>query len=317
MMTRDERGSTATRSRAPLTQRVFARAQRLGRRFGVHVLTESLESPVARMPPPDADVWTRRSELPGVEFDVPAQMTFVESSLTPYLSEFDSVVRFPANGRAFPLWNGFYQAGDAEFLYAILRHFKPRQILELGSGFSTFVSAAAAVENAREGHPVELTAVDPSPRADLSAGIEGLTRLERRDGRDLPLERLERLGPNDVLFVDTSHAVKLGGELNWLVLEVLPRLGENVLVHFHDVYLPHEYPRGLFDLWPYFNEQYLLQAFLVGNADYEIVLGAAALVHDYPDRVRTVVPSLSEEARHLPWSPYLPSAFWLRRRARG
>jgi Methyltransferase domain len=301
--------------RPRLTERAFRRAQRYGRRLGIHVLTESLESPVANAPPAEAEVWGRRSALPGIEFDLEAQMRFVESLLTPYLSEFESVVRYPAGGTPFPLWNGFYQAGDAEFLYAMVRHFKPTRILELGSGFSTFVSAAASVENAREGHPVELTAVDPSPRAELSSGIEGLTRVELRDGRDLPLTRFERLAANDILFIDSSHAVKLGGELNWLVLEVLPRLGGEVLVHFHDLFLPHEYPRPLFQLWPYFNEQYLLQAFLIGNHEYEVVLSAAALARAYRDRVRTLIPSLGEDVDDLPWTPYVPSAFWLRRAA--
>jgi hypothetical protein len=267
------------------------------------------------MPPPEDEVWSRRSSLPGISFDLAAQLAFVESSLAPYLAEFDRVVRRPAGGREFPLWNGFYQAGDAEFLYAIVRHFKPGRILELGSGFSTFVSAAAAVENAREGDTVELTAVDPSPRAELDAGIEGLAGIERRDGRGLPLAQFQQLGRNDILFIDSSHAVKLGGEVHWLVLEVLPRLNEGVLVHFHDVFLPDEYPRGLFDLWPYFNEQYLLQAFLVGNAGYEVLLAAAALAREHPERARAVVPSLTERADHLPWSPYVPSGFWMRRTA--
>jgi hypothetical protein len=308
---------TATRARRPIGGRVVARAQRIARRFGLHVLNESLESPVSAMPAPEDEVWSRRSSLTGIRFDLAAQLSFVESSLAPYLNEFDRVVRRPSGKREFPLWNGFYQAGDAEFLYAIVRHFKPARILELGSGFSTFVSAAASVENAREGHSVELTAVDPSPRADLDAGIEGLSGIERRDGRDLPLGRFEQLGRGDILFIDSSHAVKLGGEVHWLVLEVLPRLNEGVLVHFHDIFLPYEYPRGLFDLWPYFNEQYLLQAFLVGNAGYEVLLGSAALVSEHRERVASLVPSLTERADHLPWSPYVPSGFWMRRTAVG
>jgi hypothetical protein len=301
------------RRRTPLTERVVARAQRIGRHFRLHVLTESLESPVARMPPPDSELWNRRSSLAGVRLDSAAQLRLLEGSLAPFVSEFDSVVRSPAAGPAFPLWNGYYQAGDAELLYAIVRHFRPRRILELGSGYSTFVSAAAAAQNAREGRPAELTSVDPAPRAELSAGIEGLAGVERRDSRELPFERFDQLGANDILFIDSSHAVKLGGELHWLVLEVLPRLREGVLVHFHDVFLPYEYPRGLFELWPYFNEQYLLQAFLSGNRDWEVLLGAAVLVRDHAERVRRLLPSLSERPPRLPWSPYLPAAFWLRR----
>jgi hypothetical protein len=308
-------GGAPAKRQAPLTERLVARAQRIGRRFGLHVLTESLESPVARMPPPDSKIWNRRSALAGVRFDSAAQVRLLELSLAPYVSEFDSVVRFPATGPGFPLWNGYYQAGDAELLYAIIRHFRPRRILELGSGYSTFVSAAAALQNAREGSPADLTAVDPAPRAELSAGIEGLARVELRDSRELSFEWFDELGPNDILFIDSSHAVKLGGELQWLVLDVLPRLRQNVLVHFHDVFLPYEYPRPLFELWPYFNEQYLLHAFLIGNSEWEVLLGAAVLLRDHPERVQRLMPSLSERRPSLPWSPYLPGAFWLQRRA--
>ena len=299
--------------RVPIRQsarRVLVRAtKRVGRRLGLFVSETGTYSPVPESVPPPADpVWAR--ELPGVELDTAAQRQLIEAELAPYLDEFAREVR----GRGFELWNGLYQAGDAELLYSLLRHLKPRRVLEIGSGYSTEVSAAACLANAWDGSPAELVAVDPQPPERLADGLEGLTRLERLDCRQLPLERFLGLEPGDVLFIDSSHVVKLGSEVNWLVLEVLPRLRAGVWVHFHDVFLPYEYPHYLFAAGGYFNEQYLVYAFLLGNGDWEVMLAACALARRHPERLRELIPSLAEEPPGMAGFPYVPAAFWLRRR---
>lgn len=203
---------------------------RLGNLLGFDVAGHPIYSPIPTVPPPTDPIWSR--EVPGLEIDTEAQLRFVEDALSGHVAEFASEVR----GHGFELWNGYYQAGDAEALYALLRHLKPRRVLEIGSGFSTYVSAAACVANAADGSPAELVAVDPRPRAELHDGIHGLERVERRDCRELPIERFRELEENDVLFIDSSHAVKLGSEVNWLFLEVLPELRPGVYVHVHDVF---------------------------------------------------------------------------------
>jgi predicted O-methyltransferase YrrM len=287
-------------------------ATRLAQRFGLDVVADPIYSPIPKVPPPDAEIWTRKLPMDGIHFDLDAQLGFLEGELRPYLAEFD---RELVDKRDFDVWNGLYEAGDAQLLYALLRHLKPAQVLELGSGFSTLVSAAAAAANLADGTPTELTAVDPEPRTQLSGEIEGLARLELSGATRIPLERFEALGEGDVLFVDTSHAVKLGSEVNWLVLEVLPRLRPGVLVHFHDVFLPYEYPRYLLEIGAYFNEQYLLHAFLIGNDAWGVVLAAAALNRERRERMVELIPSLGQEWPGLPGFYKQPSAFWIRRRA--
>ena len=273
----------------------------LAERLGMDVVDDPVYSPVPKVPPPDAAIWDRRSPLHGVAFDLDEQLRLLEEDLAPYIEEFAGEV---LDRRGFTLWNGFYQAGDAELLYALLRHLKPARVLELGSGFSTHVSAAAAAVNRSEGAEIELTTVDPAPRTGIER-LDGLTRVEHRSALDLPLERFQQLERGDVLFVDTSHAVKLGSEVNWLVLEVLPLLPSGVYVHFHDVFLPYEYPRYLLELGGYFNEQYLLQAFLIENDSYEVVLAACALARER--RERTSAPdSEHRRGRSRPTRPALP-----------
>jgi Methyltransferase domain len=287
-----------------------AAARRGAERAGLDVVPSGLYSPIPELPPPDHELW--RKEYP-LELDTNSQLAFVESELAPYLAELPGGL-VPAERHGFRVWNGQYQAGDAELLYALIRHLRPARILELGSGFSTLVSAAACVENARAGHSTELVAVDPDPRAPLPKTVEGLSRIERRDCRELPLERFLALEAGDVLFVDTSHVVKLGSEVNWLILEVLPRLTPGVYVHFHDVFLPYEYPRYLLELEAYFNEQYLLHAFLLGNREWEVKLALCALYRRDRTRLAALVPSLGEDVQDPRFAAVTPAAFWLRRR---
>ncbi|HEX8207975.1 MAG TPA: class I SAM-dependent methyltransferase, partial [Solirubrobacteraceae bacterium] len=167
--------------------------------------------------------------------------------------------------------------------------------------------------NAREGAPTALVAVDPAPRVELPPATPGLTRVERADCRAVPEDLYLALGPGDVLFVDTWHVVKLGSEVNWIVLDLLPRLAPGVWVHFHDVFLPYEYPRWMFTTAGYVNEQYLLEALLLGGG-WRVEIAMAALFHDRHPPLLEAIPSLREA---VPGAPELrtwpPSAFWLRR----
>ena len=284
--------------------------RRAAQRVGLDVVPSGLYSPIPAVPPPGDPVWSKRYAF---EIDTAAQIAFVESELGPYLNELPSGFA-PAERHGFSLWNGQYQAGDAELLYAMVRYLRPRRMLELGSGFSTLVSAAASARNAREGDPTELVAVDPEPRTPVPAGLEGLARFERRDCRDLPLERFLELSAGDVLFIDTSHVVKLGSEVNELVLEVLPRLAAGVHVHFHDVFLPYDYPRYLLEFEAYFSEQYLVHALLTGNREWEVELSLCALARHEGERLATLVPSLADLPAEARAAGVVPAAFWLRRR---
>jgi hypothetical protein len=140
----------------------------------------------------------------------------------------------------------------------------------------------------------------------ISEATPGVTRLERLPAQEVPLAEFESLGRGDVLFVDTTHTVKLAGDVNFIVLDVLPLLAPGVVVHVHDVFLPREYPRAwLEDLGLIWSEQYLLQAFLAMNSGYEVLLSANALAAERPDVLGAAVSSWRLRG--------LPGAFWIRR----
>jgi predicted O-methyltransferase YrrM len=273
---------------------------------GVQVVAKTFYSPIPDLDALPAGTFERVSELPGIEWDLDAQLRFVHEQLGPAMREFHP----PASSNG-DRWqyatNESYTLADATLLYGMLRSLRPRRVLELGSGHSTLVTAQAARANAADGHPLELEVYDPFPSV-VGEELPGLGRLERTLAQDVPLEAFERLQAGDVLFVDTTHTVKVGGDVNFIVLEVLPRLAEGVIVHVHDIFLPYEYPKKwLEDFGLYWTEQYLLQAFLACSSGYEVLVALHALQRDRRDQMVDV---LAPAAVDWPGG-----AFWMRRRA--
>ena len=233
---------------------------------------------------PDA-VWRRRSELRGIAFDLDAQERLL-AELAPAGAE------LAATG--FDFANAFFAHFDAEVAYGMVRRLRPARVVELGSGYSTHVLRAALAANGAGEH----VAYDPYPK---------LEDVRPVAAQDVPDDVFAALHRDDVLFVDTSHVVKTGGDVNRVVLDVLPALAPGVVVHFHDIWLPYEYHRGLTEtLGANWSEQYLLQAFLSGNPGYEVLLGCAALARERREAVRSLFAD---------WEPdrAFPSSFWIRR----
>jgi predicted O-methyltransferase YrrM len=285
-------------------QRAYLAVHRGAERAGMHLVRASYDSPIPRRADLPDDAFTRESRMRAIEWDPEAQLRWVEAELTPYLAE------FRPDGEAgpgrFTFDNVTYDRVDADLLYAIVRALKPARVLELGSGYSTLVFEQALAANRAEGRPAEHEVHDPYPSAHVLARPELASRLRPTSVQDLPEEAVTGLQAGDVLFVDTSHTVKLGGDVNRIVLELLPLVAPGVAVHFHDVFLPGDYSRGHLDNAHFWTEQYLLQAFLMGNAAWEVLVGGQAIVRHAPERVGAVVASYRPGVS--------PGAFWIRRR---
>jgi hypothetical protein len=280
------------------------------RRGRYDVVRHDIYSPVpdlAQLPP---DLWDRRDPLAGVELDVDAALALVETELAPFVAEFDFPHRGPQPPGAFFLFNDNFEAVDSELLYGLVRSRKPRRVVELGSGYTSLLIGAACRRNAAEGFPTVHVAYDPFPRPHvLGRPTPEPTVVVPTSAADVPLEVFASLEANDVLFVDTTHTVKVGSEVNHVVLDVLPLLREGVLVHFHDIFTPWPYPRAWLEHehW-YWAEQYLLQGFLAFNAGFEILLPAQAMARDRPERLAAAIPSFD------PHRGVGPASMWLVRR---
>ena len=274
-------------------------------RIGLQVVPKTFYSPVPDLRGLDSTIWARRSDLRGIDFDLDAQVAWLEGVLGRAMQEFAAPDRSTGRRDEYTLANDSYGRVGADVLHGVVRAIQPRRIVELGSGQSTLVMAAAAERNRAEGADTELRAFDPFPTV-VHTGLAGLTSLEPTPAQEVPLEVFTALEAGDVLFVDTTHTVKLGSDVNRIVLDVLPVLAPGVLVHVHDIFLPYEYPRRWAEeLSLFWAEQYLLQAFLSGNRNFEVLAAVHALCRDRPDAIRRLAPT---------WQPGVTaSAFWMRR----
>jgi len=216
--------------------------------------------------------------------DVEEQFDFVESCCTEEniarLRRGDVFARAcAANGEP-----GFSPI-DADFLDGFIRSVRPGKIVQVGCGVSTALILNAAAE--LPDYTPEVVCVEPYPTDFLtSAGQSGLVRLVAEKAQSVAIEELTRLGDNGFLFIDSTHTVKPGSEVNRLILEVLPRLESGSWVHFHDIYFPYDYQRGLLDDELFFsNESALLHAFLIDNSKFTVRTSLSMLHHADPARL--------------------------------
>ncbi|HZF76518.1 MAG TPA: class I SAM-dependent methyltransferase, partial [Acetobacteraceae bacterium] len=174
--------------------------------------------------------------------------------------------------------NNMFPNLDAIIYYCMLRRNRPRRIIEIGSGFSTHIARRALERNGMG----RLHVVEPYPTAKLRELLGRLDEMYEAKIQDVPSDLFAQLEDGDVLFVDSSHVCKTGSDLNHILFEILPALRASVLMHFHDIFLPHEYPADWVVGRGYgWNEQYLLLAFLMGNAAVSPLVGSALMAHSH------------------------------------
>lgn len=203
-------------------------------------------------------------------------------------------------------WNNLaFGPLDALTYYGLIRELKPARVLEVGGGYSTMLAARAALKNGT----TRVRCIEPHPMPAVRTGFAGLERTLRQPVQDVPLAEFERLGPGDILFVDSTHVSKIGSDVNFLVLRVLPRLAPGVVVHFHDIFLPDEYPRAWVEKNVFFNEQYLIMSFLLFNDAFEVLLLNHYLAGEHRDHLAGAF------KRDFPLPPPVePASLWMRRR---
>lgn len=154
-------------------------------------------------------------------------------------------------------WNqDWFPRLDAAMAYALVRDRRPARIVEVGSGHSTRFMAAAIAE---AGLPTRLTAIDPQPRADIAATGALTIRQTLPQCGEAPFAEL---GAGDMLFIDSSHVLMPGSDVDFLINRILPRLPAGILLHIHDIFLPDDYPAGW--AWRGYNEQLAVAALLAG-----------------------------------------------------
>ena len=197
---------------------------------------------------------------------------------------------------------------ESMLLHCFIRHFRPSQIIEVGSGVSTVYEAHAIWLNSQDtASRCKLTCIEPTPTA-LLRSIPEVTEVIPQKVQEVPLELFQQLGAGDVLFIDSSHSVKIGSDVNFLYLQVLPALRPGVLIHIHDIYLPFLSPPDswLFGRLMFWQETVLLKALLSGNKNFEIIYCSSYLHHKQPESLRNTFPSYNPDVHY-------PQSIWLRK----
>ncbi len=258
---------------------------RLFRWLGVHVTPVHFYSPV-----PDireftgrSEVWTVPSTLPGIEMNDCEQRQLMRNVFAKYQPECHFSREPTPHAHEFFTRNEYFGYVSAVALHSMIRQFCPKRVIEVGAGHSSKVIARAMCLNAPEAAPAEFIAVDPFPNHDILDGLPGLSQLITRKIQEIDLSLLTSLQANDILSIDSSHTIRLGGDVVFLYLEVLPRLKPGVFVHIHDVFLPYNYPEQWLQQRYFWNEQYLLQAYLVGNSRCRLMWGQKYAETQFPE----------------------------------
>lgn len=301
----------ATRLARDLGKRLVRGGFELGQRAGVDLLPHHFYSSVPDMRAlARTDTWRARRSLVGVAGagDLDAQLAVLGDWL--------------AVGPAVPAWPDAcrehgepgYGPIESDVLYAFIRARRPARIVQVGAGVSTAVILRAARE---AGYRPQLTCVDPFPTRYLTERAHaGEVTLVSEPAQEVSSELLLGLGSGDLLFIDSTHTVKPGSEVNRIVFEVLPRLAAGVWVHVHDVTWPYDYSRGVLsdDLF-FWGESTLVLAFLVGNARYTVRVCLSQLHYDRPAQLRALLahyrPQPGRDGVRSSPDGHFPSALYL------
>ena len=276
--------------------------QDLAEAAGYNVVPRVFYSPI-----PDIELinWERlrsRRELPGVNLNIAGAVQTL-SQLGRFAPELD-VIPYDQNLDA-PFWfnNASFTDFDAAALYAMLRELKPRRYIEVGCGFSSLVSAAALQRNLEEGYACRPTYIDPAPRLDLRDKL-GRGEFLLQPIQDVPLSRFRELERGDILFIDTSHVLKLQGDVEYELTQILPSLAEGVWVHVHDIFTPYDYPEDWLTKAMRFagNEQYALECLLSGGDRFRVELPLFCLWRERREALQQL----------LPRGQTRPQGFWIR-----
>lgn len=291
----------------------------LGDRLGIHVLPKQFYTPIAdyHWLRKNKSLWTGPTSLTGVHWDLDEQVKWLRELCVPYYGEVRGLHlfrRLTASG----VGPG-YGPLESQVLHCFIRSMCPQTIVEIGSGVSTACMLHAIQLNRQEGRPgTRVVCVEPYPKAGFSR-LEGITHV-RQLCQATPLSLFQELREGDMLFVDSSHAVKTGSDTLRIYLDVIPNLPPGVFIQIHDVTLPYLYHPDVLSNYLGWQETALLLALLIQNQRLSVLACESALHHERKHALAEILSDYRplDQMEGLGSSPRLmdrnhfPSSIWLR-----
>jgi predicted O-methyltransferase YrrM len=275
----------------------FRRIQELG----YHLQPNDFYTPLNDVSFLDAnrDLWLEPVPAAGIEWAPERQMD-VAAEIGRFVCELRDVPERSSRTGEYCWNNSFWNNADALVQYGLVRSRQPSRYVEVGCGWSSLLLAQALGRNVR---PCRVDLIEPYGDERLLATLPRAWRRHRSILQRAPMELFERLDAGDVLFYDGSHCAKVASDVTWFFFRILPRLKPGVLIHLHDIFLPEDYPEDwIFERGQTWNEQYLLQAFLMHNTAYRIVIANRYLFRHDASRL---------EALYEGVQPAYGCSFWL------
>lgn len=279
-------------------------------KMGFHITKTHYYSPIPSTNELDKSLWNKPRYNRGINFNDQNQKNLLKKLSSRYKNEYDKFCiskNETKSDKEYYINNGLFESVDAEILYSIIRDIKPKKVFEIGSGFSTLVIARALTENKKRNNIKSyFLSFDPNPQKFLNYKINGLTSFKKTKAQNIPLSLFQKLKENDVLFIDSSHIAKIGSDVLYEYLEVLPSLKKGVFVHIHDIFLPLEYPRNWIIKFHMFStEQYLLHAFLIFNSKFKIIWGSKYMEYNHKNLLKRAFRSYDNSSA--------PESFWMKK----
>ena len=279
-------------------------------KIGFHILPVHFYSPL-----PDtgtlADAVWEPYDTADMGYDDEAMLKLL-TELSQYKTEVMDIPMEQVDRQQYYYNNIAFNGMDAVMYYYMIRHFKPAKLVEIGSGYSTLIAAKAVLQNESENINTIFTAIEPYPMDFLlndGGQLLGLHKLIPEFLQNIPLSFFEELESGDILFIDSTHVSKIGSDVNYIFLKILPLLKPGVIIHFHDIFLPNEMPKewvkNLSILW---NEQYLLHTLLIAKGEFKTLMPNNYIGSRYESDAKKYMPA-------LPY--YMGGSYWIRKVEKG
>jgi len=300
-------------------------AFRMFQRIGITVSPNHYYWPVPDYRELEARKWPAEEQPVALDLAFERQLEFLQTVVPQYQAEW-AALSSPFYSVSYNRNNGFFETIDAEIAYCMVRHYKPRRIVEVGGGYSSRVMAAALDLNLKlDGVRGELVTIDPYPDRFPQKALSDRVHLITQTVQDVDLDVFLTLESGDFLFLDSSHVVGIGSDVVREYLEIVPRVAAGVIIHAHDIFIPADYPKAavLHNL-AFWSEQYLLQALLMFNPHFEVLWGSSMMQSQATAELDSAFPHWQHSYRDMPIEKrrflptrdgdrVWPSSFWMRK----
>ena len=244
----------------------------------------------------ETEIWPDNPQILGIDFNDEYHKKVLQEYFPKYISQYDFVETAgeTTSDSQYYTQNSQFSWLDSRALFVLLNQWKPKKMIEVGSGFSSLLTAD--VNHKLLDNAIDFKCIEPYPREFLKKEIKGLNDVIVEKVQYVDKSIYTDLNAGDILFIDSSHVAKTGSDVNFLFFEVLPILKKGVIIHIHDIFFPHDYLKEwVLEENRSWNEQYLLRALLMYSDTFKVIFGNSYAQYKYPE---LVVDALNLPKRH-------------------